>query len=77
MAEFFAANPEVKLKLTVISRRFIKPDVLVEDGRWEESGHTQKGLPTEGLYTTVLVKQDGKWLSVCDRTIVPVVMGTK
>jgi uncharacterized protein (TIGR02246 family) len=72
LAGFFAKNPNVKTKLSVVSRRFIKPDVAVEDGEWEESGHTEAGLPTKGLYTTVLVKQQGEWLSLCDRAIVPV-----
>jgi uncharacterized protein (TIGR02246 family) len=71
-AEFFAKNPKVQVRLSVLSRRFLKPDVVVEDGAWEESGHTEAGLPTRGLYTTVLVKQQGKWLAVCDRGMVPV-----
>jgi uncharacterized protein (TIGR02246 family) len=65
-AEFFAKNPKVKTKPTVISRRFLKPDVVV-DGEWEEWGHTQEGLPTKGLYTAVLVKQRGTWLALCER----------
>src|SRR5437867_2736664 len=28
-AEYFAKNPKVKTKLSVISRRFLKPDVVV------------------------------------------------
>lgn len=71
LADYFAANPQVEVRNTVISRRFIKPDVVMEDGEWQESGHTQKGQATKGLYTVVLVKQRGKWLIICERAMVP------
>lgn len=70
-AEVFGKNPKVKTSQSVISRRYLKPDVVVEDGRWEDSGHTEEGLPTRGVYIAVLVKQGGNWLLACDRGIVP------
>jgi uncharacterized protein (TIGR02246 family) len=70
-AEVFEKNPKVRTNQAVISRRFLKPDVVVEDGKWEDSGHTEDGLPTRGFYVAVLVKQGGKWMLACDRGIVP------
>jgi len=70
-AEYFKNNPNVKTKNSVISRRFLKPDVAVEDGQWEDSGLTEVGLPTKGLYATLLAKLQGRWLLVCDRPMVP------
>jgi uncharacterized protein (TIGR02246 family) len=72
MATYLAANPKVKTKLAVISRRFIKPDVVVEDGRWEESGHSKEGVATKGLFSTVLVKRGGAWQAAHDVGFVPV-----
>lgn len=46
------------------------PDVVIEDGEWEDSG-VEPGAPTNGLYTSVLVKQKDKWVIVCDRSMVP------
>jgi hypothetical protein len=70
LAEFLAKNPNVRLKQVVRSRRFLKPDVAVIDGEWEERGHSEEGRPTKGLFTTVLVEQRGKWWFVCDRAYV-------
>src|SRR3954465_936732 len=72
LAEQFAQNPKVTGKSALTSRRFIKPDVVAEDGRWEESGYAREGFSPKGLYTFVLVKQGGKWLVVCERAWVPV-----
>lgn len=72
LAEDFAANPGLKITLSVASRRFIKPDVVMEDGTWKESGLTRQGLATQGLYAAVLVKQRETWLILCERGMVPV-----
>jgi uncharacterized protein (TIGR02246 family) len=69
-AAFFRDNPNVRIKITVTSRRFVRPDVVLEDGTWEEQGHTEKGLPPKGVYTALLVKEQGKWISMCDRSFV-------
>ena len=37
-----------------------------------ERGAEQFVIRSEGLFTTVLVKQGGRWLSVGDRVMVPV-----
>ena len=71
MGDYFKTNPNVKTKNSVISRRFLTPDIAVEDGEWEDSGLTEVGLPAKGLYATVLAKQQGKWLLVCDRPMIP------
>jgi uncharacterized protein (TIGR02246 family) len=60
LAESFAKNPNVQTKNTLISRRFLKPDVVLEDGRWEDTGHADTDELTRGLFTTILVKQRGK-----------------
>jgi uncharacterized protein (TIGR02246 family) len=69
-ADFFRKNSKVKIKIAVTTRRFVRPDVVLEDGTWEEQRHTEKGLPAKGVYTTLLVKEQGRWISMCDRSFV-------
>lgn len=71
-AEMFAKNPNIKTKQTLVSRRFLTRKIVVENGRWDDTGHTDKQQPRSGLYTAVLVKKDGKWRVLCDRGSVPV-----
>jgi len=70
-AETFAKNPDIKTKITVESRRQLAPDVVIEDGIWEEFGHSQPGFPTKGHYSSVLTKIDGKWQVVHERSWLP------
>ena len=71
-ANVFAQLPGNKAKISLSSRRFITPDTVVDDGKWEVIGVLPKGAPTKGRYTTILKKQDGKWRILCARTMVPV-----
>ena len=70
--EFFSKNPDVRVKFSDVSRKFLTPDIVIEDGKWEETGHKEVGLPKKGFYTAILVKRNGKWLVVHDRGYVPV-----
>ena len=72
LAGGFAANPDIRTTNRVTSRRSLKPDVVIEDGEWEDAGHAVEGDPTGGLFTTVPVKRGGSWRSVGDRVMVPV-----
>jgi uncharacterized protein (TIGR02246 family) len=69
-AKGFAENKGLKLKHTHSSIRFLTPDVAIDDGTWEITGRPE-GKAAKGLYTTVLMKRDGKWLIVYDRPMVP------
>src|SRR5262249_4954271 len=69
-AQGFAASNGLKLTHSHSSIRFLKPDVAIDDGTWEITGRP-KGKASKGLYTAVLMKQDGKWLIVYDRPMVP------
>src|SRR5262249_31107239 len=59
--EFFAENKGLKLRIDIMSLRFVTPDVAIEDG-------TSAVIPPDGAppsrsrYTNVHVKKDGKWL---------------
>ncbi len=48
--------------------RFLKPDVAVCDGTWEDSGmHSPDGKelsPMKGVWSDTVVKKDGKWWAV-------------
>ena len=66
-AEFFSKNPNVKSKISGVSRRVLAPGVIVEDGTWEERGHSEAGQPTKGLYCAILVKKNGEWIVVHER----------
>ena len=70
-AEMFAKNKNIKTRQTLVSRRFLTRKIVVENGRWNDTGHTDKTLPTSGLYSAVIVKKSGTWRVVCDRGIVP------
>ena len=52
-----------RLDFAVTNRRFITPELAVEDGTWEITGLPEMELapPSEGLYTVYLVKQEGQW----------------
>ena len=70
-AKGFAESKGLKLKHTHSSRRFLTPDVAIDDGAWEITGRPE-GKASKGLYTAVLMKRDGQWLVVYDRPMVPV-----
>ena len=70
-AEVFTRRPGNKARVSLSSRRFIKADVVIDDGIWEVKGVLPKGSPTKGRYTAILRKHDGKWRIVSDRTMVP------
>jgi uncharacterized protein (TIGR02246 family) len=60
-ARFYAANPGVKLRITVDAVRLLGNDAAIEDGR-AVLEPAPAGVPTTGKYTAVHVKRDGKWL---------------
>lgn len=68
MAEFFKANPGCKLIKTIDSIRFVSPGVAIEDGTTACTCADESSCVV-CRYSTVHVKQDGKWLvaSVHDR----------
>ena len=70
-AAIFAANAGNQAKITLNSRRFVTPNVAIDDGTWEVVGDLPKGAPKKGRYTTVLRKRGGKWLIDCSRSFVP------
>lgn len=70
-AKGFAESKGLKLKHTHSYRRFLTPDVAIDDGAWEITGRPE-GKPSKGLYTAILMKRDGQWLVVYDRPMVPV-----
>jgi uncharacterized protein (TIGR02246 family) len=64
------------LELEHLSTQFVRPTVAVADGTWEVTGipappEGQQGMPTKGLYTVVLVKQDGTWRVAASRGRIP------
>jgi uncharacterized protein (TIGR02246 family) len=69
-ASFFAQNKEARGKVSITSRRLIKPDMVIEDGTWELTGVGQ-GVPAKGRYTSISIKHDDKWAVVCSRLMVP------
>ena len=67
-AEIFSKNPNVKSKFSEVTRRLLAPGVVIEDGVWEESGHSEPGLPKKGHYSSVLAKIQGRWQVVHERS---------
>ena len=70
--EFFAEHKGMKLRIDIISQRFITPDVAVEDGTTDVIP-PDGDPPTRARYTIVHVKQGGKWMlsSVRDAQFFP------
>ena len=56
----FAENPGRKLQLHSASRKFLSPEVAMDDGILELS--SPAGSKVSGRYTVVWTKLDGKWL---------------
>jgi uncharacterized protein (TIGR02246 family) len=63
--EEFSKHPAIKTRLSDVSRRFLTPEIVVEDGAWEESGGSEG--TTKGRYVAILVKRDGKWIAIHER----------
>ena len=59
-AEFFKANPKAKIQVIVGSIRFPAPDLAVEEGVVRQI-NSVKDLPSSTLYSTMHVRNGGKW----------------
>jgi uncharacterized protein (TIGR02246 family) len=68
--KLFAERKGAKLFINVTSRRFLKPDLAIEDGITEVLP-ADGGPPTNARYTAVHIKQDGQWLLASVRESVP------
>lgn len=63
---------ESTFKLKIDSIRNVKADVVVVDGTWQVLGDAlPQGYPTQGIYTQVLIKNDGKWKIFSARPSIP------
>src|SRR5262245_36443119 len=56
----FANNPGRKIQLTPAARKFLSPDVVMDDGLLELTG--ADGEKDRGRYTVVWTRVNGKWL---------------
>src|SRR5262245_41620757 len=56
----FANNPGRKIQLTPAARKFLSPDIAMDDGILELTG--ADGEKDRGRYTVVWTKVNGKWL---------------
>ncbi len=57
---FFAENKDLKLRINVLSVKFVTPEVAIEDGVTAVLP-PDGGPPSRARYTIVHVKKDGKW----------------
>lgn len=60
-AEFFADNPDVKIRLAIDSLRQVSPNAAIEDGHAVVEP-TPAGADGVSQYTVVHAKVEGKWL---------------
>jgi uncharacterized protein (TIGR02246 family) len=58
--QFFAANPESKIRIVIDSLRLVNDSAAIEDGR--SIATTSSGAPAISKYSVVHVKAGGKWL---------------
>jgi uncharacterized protein (TIGR02246 family) len=56
-----------KLKSTITSVRFVRPDVAIVDGKADVTA--PDGTTESGRYTSTWTKSDGKWLLSCVRNL--------
>ena len=72
MTEQFEMLPEgVTAQSEQTHLRFLRPNIAIADGTWAMSGMAE-GMPAQGLYTVVYMKQDGEWKVVAGRSRIPV-----
>ena len=58
--------------LKIDSIKKVKADVVVVDGTWQILGDAlPQDYPSQGIYTQVLIKSDGKWKILSARPSVP------
>jgi uncharacterized protein (TIGR02246 family) len=67
--DYFAKNPNVKTKLSVTARKMLSPNIVVQQGTWDDTGTSNPIEPTKGYFTWVLVRQNGQWLISVDRGV--------
>lgn len=73
MTEEFENLPEgATAESEQLHLRFIRPNIAIADGVWSVSG-LPEGMVAEGLYTAIMVKQDGEWLTTAGRSRIPMV----
>lgn len=61
-AEFFADNPDTKIRITIDSVRLLSSDAAIEDGHAVTSPTVAAGAAGSSRYTVTHVKVGGKWL---------------
>jgi uncharacterized protein (TIGR02246 family) len=66
-AAYFESHPEVQIRLSNVQRKVVQPGVVIEDGTWDEWGHSDPKMPTHGRYSSVMVERDGRWQIVHER----------
>ena len=64
----FSKTPDTKSRSRVLSRRFLTPSLVVENGVWEDPSLKETDPARKGLWSSVLQKKNGKWLLLHDRS---------
>jgi hypothetical protein len=49
-----------KAKVSLTARRWLAPNIVIDDGTWKVLGTLPEGAPTSGRYTTIFRKQNGQ-----------------
>jgi uncharacterized protein (TIGR02246 family) len=70
-ASFFKNNPRGKIEGKQLTHRRVAPSVVLAIGEWKvTNGPTE--FPSQGLWSAVQVKRDGRWRYSSVRLIIPV-----
>src|SRR5262245_14650443 len=65
-ADFFKANPQVRIEVLVESIRFPAPDLAVEEGMLRQTA-SSKDLPTTTFYAATHIRTGGRWQTAVSR----------
>ena len=68
LAALFESYPEARQQLSLISARFIEPDLLVVEAVWEITGLPE---PRSGFATYFLRKEHERWSCIAGRSMIP------
>jgi uncharacterized protein (TIGR02246 family) len=64
----FKEEPDLRNSISDVERTILSPTTVIETGVWATTGAKDKSRPSRGRYACTLMKKEGEWLVVHDRS---------